>query len=154
MGFQEDELVLIKYKIKVFSTVFFCLHLFTLILCGFTFFEAFYRQQNCISQPPQHESSSKESVTKSNIDDTIKQKNFEFQERISQGFPVPQAYKGSALLDEKSLRLVFEEPIFIEKTNNCLYDYIEVLQHSITHRKLLGEVALQVPYLQDKSFVE
>jgi len=51
-------------------------------------------------------------------------------------FPVPQAYKGSALLDEKSLRLVFEEPIFIEKTNNCLYDYIEVLQHSITHRKL------------------
>jgi len=71
MGFQEDELVLIKYKIKVFSTVFFCLHLFTLILCGFTFFETFYRQQNCISQPPQHESSSKESVTQSNVDDTV-----------------------------------------------------------------------------------
>jgi len=48
---------------------------------------------------------------------------------------VPQAYKGSALLDEKSLRLVFEEPIFIEKTNNCVYDYIEVLQHSINAGK-------------------
>jgi len=71
MGFQKDELVVINYRIKVFSTVFFSLHLFTLILCGFTFFETFYRQPSCISQPPQHESSSKESVTKSNIDDTV-----------------------------------------------------------------------------------
>jgi len=71
MGFQEDELIVIKYRIKVFSTVFFCLHLFTLILCGFTFFETFYRQPSCISQPPQHKSSSKESVTQSNIDDTV-----------------------------------------------------------------------------------
>jgi len=72
MGFCEDELVVIKYRIKVFSTVFFCLHLFTLILCGFTFYETFYRQPSCISQPPQHKSSSKESVTQSNIiDDTV-----------------------------------------------------------------------------------